>query len=192
MRPWIGYSVAGGNTWGKLGVVGAVTFSNKIQRQSELLRFLVNTGGGQAGIFTDYPDYESDTESARLGGVLNLAYSINPANKLIFRNTLTRETDKEARIIEGLNGGIDTRIRNERLKRAWSQEQLAQVSGLGLRTVQRIENGGKASLETIKALAHVRNRLYDLAGYDGRVRSDAARATPPDRRRGAAAACCLP
>lgn len=46
-------------------------------------------------------------------------------------------------------------IRNERLKRAWSQEQLAQVSGLGLRTVQRIESGGNASLESIKALAAV-------------------------------------
>lgn len=122
VRPWIGYSVAGGNTWGKFGVVGAVTFSNKIQRQSELLRFLVNTGGGNAGIFTDYPDYESDTESSRLGGVLNLAYSINASNKLIFRNTLTRESDKEARIIEGLNGGIDTRIRNERLR--WVERSL--------------------------------------------------------------------
>lgn len=46
-------------------------------------------------------------------------------------------------------------IRNERLKRAWSQEQLAQVSGLGIRTVQRIESGGNASLETVKALAAV-------------------------------------
>jgi DNA-binding XRE family transcriptional regulator len=46
-------------------------------------------------------------------------------------------------------------IRSERLKRAWSQEHLAQVSGLGLRTVQRIENGENASLETIKALAAV-------------------------------------
>ncbi len=46
-------------------------------------------------------------------------------------------------------------IRNERLRRAWSQEQLAQVSGLGIRTVQRIESGGNASLETIKALAAV-------------------------------------
>ncbi len=46
-------------------------------------------------------------------------------------------------------------IRNERLKRAWSQEQLAHVSGLGIRTVQRIENGGNASLETIKALAAI-------------------------------------
>ena len=46
-------------------------------------------------------------------------------------------------------------IRSERLKRAWSQEQLAQVSGLGLRTVQRIESGSNASLETLKALAAV-------------------------------------
>ena len=46
-------------------------------------------------------------------------------------------------------------IRSEREKRAWSQEQLAQVSGLGIRTVQRVENGGNASLETIKALAAV-------------------------------------
>lgn len=122
VRPWIGYSVAGGNTWGKVGVVGAVTFSNKIQSQSELLRFLVNTGGGQAGILTDYPDYQSDTESARLGGVFNLAYSLNPANKFIFRNTLTRESDKEARVFEGFNGGIDTLIRNERLR--WVERSL--------------------------------------------------------------------
>jgi DNA-binding XRE family transcriptional regulator len=46
-------------------------------------------------------------------------------------------------------------IRSERLKRAWSQEHLAQVTGLGLRTVQRIENGSNASLETVKALAAV-------------------------------------
>jgi DNA-binding XRE family transcriptional regulator len=46
-------------------------------------------------------------------------------------------------------------IRSERLKRAWSQEHLAHVTGLGLRTVQRIESGGNASLETVKALAAV-------------------------------------
>ena len=40
-----------------------------------------------------------------------------------------------------------------RLHRAWSQEQLAEISGLSSRTVQRLEQGGKASLETLKALA---------------------------------------
>jgi outer membrane receptor protein involved in Fe transport len=122
MRPSIGYSMAGGNTWGKLGLVGAVTFTNKPQRQAELQRFLVNTGGGQAGILTDYPDYVADSESVRLGAVMNLAYSINPNHKLVFRNTLTRETDKEARTFEGMNGRIDTVIRNERLR--WVERSL--------------------------------------------------------------------
>lgn len=47
------------------------------------------------------------------------------------------------------------RIRLEREKRAWSQDHLAQVSGLGLRTVQRIETSGTASLDSVTALASV-------------------------------------
>ncbi|OAN49108.1 hypothetical protein A6A04_03025 [Paramagnetospirillum marisnigri] len=45
------------------------------------------------------------------------------------------------------------RIRSLRLDRAWSQEQLAEIAGLSARTVQRIEQGQTASLETLKALA---------------------------------------
>jgi len=43
-------------------------------------------------------------------------------------------------------------IQKLRLQRGWSQEQLAEVSGLSVRTVQRIERGRPASLETLKAL----------------------------------------
>lgn len=51
---------------------------------------------------------------------------------------------------------LDSRkIRNERERRAWSQEHLAEASGLSLRTVQRIEVGGNASYETARALAAV-------------------------------------
>jgi len=46
-------------------------------------------------------------------------------------------------------------VRKLRLKRAWSQEQLAQLSGLNIRTIQRIERGQKAGLESLKALAAV-------------------------------------
>lgn len=46
-------------------------------------------------------------------------------------------------------------MRKLRLKRAWSQEQLAQLSGLNIRTIQRIERGQKAGLESLKALAAV-------------------------------------
>lgn len=45
------------------------------------------------------------------------------------------------------------RIRALRAARAWSQEQLAEVAGLSVRTVQRAETGGTASVETRMALA---------------------------------------
>ena len=45
--------------------------------------------------------------------------------------------------------------RTLRLSKAWSQEQLAALSGLSCRTIQRFENGEQASLETLCALAAV-------------------------------------
>jgi transcriptional regulator with XRE-family HTH domain len=46
-------------------------------------------------------------------------------------------------------------IRQEREKRAWSQEHLAGVTGLALRTIQRIESTGVASYESAGAIAAV-------------------------------------
>ena len=46
-------------------------------------------------------------------------------------------------------------IQKMRLQRGWSQEQLAQVSGLSVRTVQRLERGQVPSLESANALAAV-------------------------------------
>lgn len=46
-------------------------------------------------------------------------------------------------------------IQTLRVKRGWSQEQLAEFSGLSTRTVQRLEAGNKASVETLKAIAAV-------------------------------------
>lgn len=43
----------------------------------------------------------------------------------------------------------------ERNKRAWTQAHLAEVCGLSLRTIQRIEKSGVASNESIQALASV-------------------------------------
>ncbi|HIP39423.1 MAG TPA: helix-turn-helix domain-containing protein [Desulfocapsa sulfexigens] len=43
-------------------------------------------------------------------------------------------------------------IRKLRLQRAWSQEQLAECSGLSVRTIQRLEKGGRMSLESRKAI----------------------------------------
>ncbi len=46
-------------------------------------------------------------------------------------------------------------IQKLRLKRGWSQQQLAQASGLSTRTIQRIEAGYPASMESLKSLAAV-------------------------------------
>jgi len=47
------------------------------------------------------------------------------------------------------------RLRELRTGRQWSQEQLANLSGLNLRTIQRLESGAKISTESLRALAAV-------------------------------------
>ena len=44
-------------------------------------------------------------------------------------------------------------LKQLRIGRHLSQEQLAQMSGLNVRTIQRIESGHNASLESLKSLA---------------------------------------
>ena len=46
-------------------------------------------------------------------------------------------------------------VKQLRLQRAWSQEQLAELAGVSVRTIQRIENGDRPALETLSALAAV-------------------------------------
>ena len=46
-------------------------------------------------------------------------------------------------------------IQKLRLQRGWSQEQLADLSGLSVRTIQRLERGQPASVESLKALGAV-------------------------------------
>ena len=55
---------------------------------------------------------------------------------------------------------MEMKINSEKVKqlrnqRSWSQDQLASVSGLSLRTIQRIENRGTCSLDSKRALAAV-------------------------------------
>lgn len=46
-------------------------------------------------------------------------------------------------------------LKQLRISRHLSQEQLAQMSGLNVRTIQRIESGQNASIESLKCLAAV-------------------------------------
>ncbi len=46
-------------------------------------------------------------------------------------------------------------VQQRRREKGWSQEELARHSGLSTRTIQRIEGGQKAGLESLKCLAAV-------------------------------------
>jgi transcriptional regulator with XRE-family HTH domain len=61
-------------------------------------------------------------------------------------------------------------IKQLRLEKSWSQELLADESGLNLRTIQRIESRGVASLQTRRAVARalgVEPAALELVGRDG-------------------------
>jgi transcriptional regulator with XRE-family HTH domain len=44
-------------------------------------------------------------------------------------------------------------VQDLRKEHSWSQDELATAAGLNLRTIQRIENEGSASLQSLKAIA---------------------------------------
>jgi transcriptional regulator with XRE-family HTH domain len=46
-------------------------------------------------------------------------------------------------------------IQKLRIEKGWSQSQLADLAGLNVRTIQRIEGGSQASTESLKAIAAV-------------------------------------
>ncbi|HCV06051.1 MAG TPA: hypothetical protein DG048_25745 [Pseudoalteromonas sp.] len=59
--------------------------------------------------------------------------------------------DQRSRIMEmKINSKLIVKLRKEK---GWSQQQLSLVSGVSLRTIQRVENEGNTSIETLKSLA---------------------------------------
>lgn len=47
------------------------------------------------------------------------------------------------------------KIKKLREQRGWSQDQLAQMANISLRTLQRMENDGNCSIESVKSIASV-------------------------------------
>lgn len=137
MRPQQSYSMVGGGTFGRFGVVAAVTFANRPQFQSEINRY-VRQEGTRPVIFTNYEDFRGYTESARLGAVLNLAARLNAANKIVFRNTLTHDSDKEAREFQGYDGGNDGVLQSQRLR--WIERGLLSSSVEGDHAIAALGN----------------------------------------------------
>ena len=109
------YSIVAGDTFGKLGVIGAVTFSNGLKRRPQIFNTYNVSRPGEQDLLTNFDNFNQNTETARLGGILNLAYRFNPKHKLSVRNTFTKDADKEARYITGFDGGRGEFASSERL-----------------------------------------------------------------------------
>ena len=82
-----------------------------------------------------------------------------------------------------MNAMNKTRVVELRQANGWTQERLATASGVGIRTIQRLEAGEDASLETLSLVADaLRVPVRDLflvikdANLSGRVESLAVRA----------------
>lgn len=73
-------------------------------------------------------------------------------------------------------------IQKLRLQRGWSQQQLAELSGLSNRTIQRLEGGQRASTETLKSLAAV----FEIDFSTLQLEPDMNDTTQPAPRAGAA------
>ena len=136
-RPAMSWNIVAGNSFGKLGIVGALTFSNSLhsifdqERKYYFPNPLAATDPGNAGppVLQSEFDYDESTESARLGGVLNLSYQFTPAHKLSLKNFFSRDTDDNARYYEGYYQDFNTDIRNQRLRFIARTIQNTQLSG---------------------------------------------------------------
>jgi transcriptional regulator with XRE-family HTH domain len=71
-------------------------------------------------------------------------------------------------------------VQKLRLQRGWSQEQLAELSGLSVRTIQRIERGNAASVESLKALGAVFEIDFSKLKEPDMDMSDTPRVTPEE------------
>ncbi len=123
-RPSMSWNIVAGNTFGKLGLVGAITFSNALRSilDQERNYYFPNPGAalGAAGagppVRASSFRYDESTESVRLGGVMNASYQFNPSNKIAFKNFFSRDTDDATRYYEGFYQDFNTDIRNQRLR----------------------------------------------------------------------------
>ena len=136
-RPSQSFNIVAGNTYGKLGIVGAFTFSNKLQSLLDQDRIFyqpnpaVATGDPNGGppLAENIFRYDESTMSARMGAIANLSYRFNESHKLSWRNFLSRDTDNETRFYTGFHQDFGNDIENQRLRFVERQILSTQVEG---------------------------------------------------------------
>lgn len=127
-RPDLGWTVAGGNTFGKFGLVGALSFKNESQSLDEIRNFFQIAEAGRIRPSNTY-DYTSSTRTARMGATFNTAYQVDQNHRILFKNFLTNQASDETRIFQGFNEDRGTDLRNTRLRYIEERIYTGQFSG---------------------------------------------------------------
>lgn len=131
-RPSMSWNVVAGNTYGKFGVVAAVTFSNSMRSIFDQDRIFYRPNADvAAGLIgpDDAPpvannifSYDESTETAKVGGIVNLSYRFSPEHKVSLRNFFSHDADNETRFYEGFHQDFNTDIQDQRLR--WVERQV--------------------------------------------------------------------
>lgn len=137
VRPALDWSALAGGTFGRFGIVAAVSFNNRPQTQNEFQRYL-RQGAGSPVIFTEYSDLTEYSEQARLGALFNASVRLSSNHRLLFRNMLTHEAEKSAREYSGYDGGVDSYISSQRLR--WVEKSLLSTGVEGDHALPALRN----------------------------------------------------
>lgn len=152
------YSISGSTTISKLGLVAALTYSNKFENQKENRIFYVMGAGERLvprSVFASYdylasrgllenardtipqsflsPEflkgYDSSTNTARLGATANVAYKLTRNHRLLLKNFYTHDGTDSTRTYQGWYESRFTPIRDQRLRYIEAGIYSGQVSG---------------------------------------------------------------
>ena len=120
-KPDSSFSILAGNSWGKLGAVGSVTYNYKNRFRAERQQYYI-IGPENSLINTNNYDFRYSTYRATVGAVGNLSYRFSGSHRLAWENFYTNSGQDEARTFSGFNIDKGTDLENYRLY--WIQESV--------------------------------------------------------------------
>jgi outer membrane receptor protein involved in Fe transport len=121
----LGASLAAGRGWevggGRLGALGALTFSNGWEMSEFTRSYYLLGGGGELELSHEY-DFLSVENQIRAGAIAVLVAELGPDHTINATSVVNRSTDYESRIYEGYNRDLGSDIRVTRNR--WVERQL--------------------------------------------------------------------
>ena len=122
------FNFMAGNTFGKLGVVLALSHGNKWHRQQESRNYYRSAVQGKLSPLREY-EMDFSTRSILTGITANFAYELTDNNRIQFQNFFSKDTSDESRFFEGFDSDGQQRVRNQRIRMIEEDVGSTKVSG---------------------------------------------------------------